>query len=144
MPALAQILRTMNDRLDPCEPHKENPHHRTIRTQRLGSHDLEPRLVLHRARFLKPALKFTLWITKHWNWGCCAFLIRPAHRLEQLPSNVSQLANHILSAQYYYPFKTTLDYPFKTTMLRGITPSEPCDYPFEIENFHSRIRHAWG
>lgn len=63
------------------------------------------------------------------------------------------LANHHLSREYHYPYKTTLDYPFETCVTPVRSTCASLDYPLEtqillaitpskLKNFHAlpRIR----
>ena len=63
------------------------------------------------------------------------------------------LANHHLSREYHYPYKTTLDYPFETRARAAHRGDASLDYPLEtqillaitpskLKNFHAlpRIR----
>ena len=68
------------------------------------------------------------------------------------------LANHHLSREYHYPYKTTLDYPFETRARAAHQGDASLDYPFEtqilraitpskLKNFHAltdKDLAAWG
>ena len=68
------------------------------------------------------------------------------------------LANHHLSREYHYPYKTTLNYPFETRARAAHRGDASLDYPLEtqillaitpskLKNFHAltdKDLAAWG
>lgn len=124
------------------KPHKKS-HNHNLRSWNCGSHDLQH----------SPSCKFTCspvsslsLVCREHVQSCFPIGPAPAHNI---PKGIP--ANHPLSAEYDYPYKTTLHYPFKTAhVLRNylVLPLRNCDtacyYPFEIENFHASDKKCMG